>query len=156
MRARVARKYGARLTLNPREVAELIEGNSDALTVKSIHRRLANGSLVPNLRRSGGRWLVPVDALLDAVDALTQAPPAVRLSISPAGPPGPERRRGRKPMSPALGVRRIRIQEWATQVMEALVELRERETTEQLQRMGAVAAPASAAAVSPRKPRRRA
>ncbi len=64
----IKERFPGRATLLPEEVAEVIFGNSDPATVQGVRTNLKKGILVEGLLKRGGRWLVPVGPLADALE----------------------------------------------------------------------------------------
>lgn len=60
----------AKLTVE--DVARVL-GKSGAGGYEQTREQLASGVIVPGLRKLGGSWLVPVTALAQALDGLTEA-----------------------------------------------------------------------------------
>lgn len=70
-------RFPNRIVLTAKEVAEVIHGKMDAATVQRVHRELERGILIPGLRKEGGRWRIPVQALIRSIDGLTHSPEPV-------------------------------------------------------------------------------
>lgn len=67
-------RFPGKVVLTVTEVAIVIGQHPD-----HVRGRLRNGSLVPGLRRDGGRWRVPVESLVEAIDRLTAPPEPAKL-----------------------------------------------------------------------------
>jgi len=66
--------YPGRAALNTREVARLLFGRQDRSAVQSVIRLLNAGTLIPDLRRLKGRWLIPIAALGAGLDKVPAVP----------------------------------------------------------------------------------
>jgi len=92
----IRERFPGRVVLMPKQVAEVIGQHPD-----HVRDRLLRDTLIPGLRKDGGRWRVPVADLVEAVDRLTRPvpPPAVTRSQM-ASTASPTRRR--RPLGPHL------------------------------------------------------
>jgi hypothetical protein len=96
----------------------------DRATVQGVRNALADGLIVPGLRKLGGRWLVPVGPLTEALDGLAQ-PDASRQPVAHSVRhtviinPTLNKHRGRVPDAVRLG----KIQQWGGEVLKALDEI---------------------------------
>jgi len=78
---RIAARYPGKEVLTPKQVADVIGQHVD-----HVRDRLLNGSLIPGLRKDGGRWRIPVGSLIEAIDSLSRPdgpaplPPASQLA----------------------------------------------------------------------------
>lgn len=121
----VKEKYPGRATLTPEDVAVVIHGNADRSTVQGVRDQLAAGLIVPGLRKLGGRWIVPVGPLVEALDGLSQPDISASSSVLPArrtvviNSIHPTKRRGRVPDAVRLG----KIRAWGAEVLQALDEI---------------------------------
>lgn len=88
--------FPGRVALNPREIAQAIygAGKDTRKRIEQVNRALNEGRLVPGLRKSGPRWLVPIAALGKALDRQVAAVPAEDV--------GAERRRPGANMGPRM------------------------------------------------------
>ena len=68
--------FPGRATLTPAEVALVLFGIGDKSGAQRVRERLDKGSLLPGLKKSGGRWLIPVASLVSSLEAL-EKPQAV-------------------------------------------------------------------------------
>lgn len=68
--------FPGRATLTPAEVALVLFGINDKSGAQRVRERLDKGSLLPGLKKSGGRWLIPVASLVASLEAL-EKPQAV-------------------------------------------------------------------------------
>lgn len=64
-------RFPGRVVLSPEEVAEVWRGSRSRKAVGAIRKRLSRGTLIPGLRKNGGRWEVPVEGLVKAIERLT-------------------------------------------------------------------------------------
>lgn len=71
-------RFPGKVVLTVTEVAIVIGQHPD-----HVRGRLRNGSLIPGLRRDDGRWRVPVESLVEAIDRLT-APPGPAKPLPPS------------------------------------------------------------------------
>ncbi|EKT4082974.1 hypothetical protein QEG29_001183 [Stenotrophomonas maltophilia] len=62
--------FPGRATLTPAEVALVLFGIGDKSGAQRVRERLDKGSLLPGLKKSGGRWLIPVASLVASLEAL--------------------------------------------------------------------------------------
>jgi len=74
----IRERFPGKVVLTVAEVAIVIGQHPD-----HVRDRLRNGSLVPGLQRDGGRWRVPVESLVEAIDRLT-APPGPAKVLPPS------------------------------------------------------------------------
>ncbi len=56
--------------MTPAEVALVLFGIGDKSGAQRVRERLDKGSLLPGLKKSGGRWLIPVASLVASLEAL--------------------------------------------------------------------------------------
>ncbi len=63
-------RFPGRVVLSPEEVAEVWRGSRSRKAVSAIRKRLSRGTLVPGLKKNGGRWEVPVEGLVKAIEKL--------------------------------------------------------------------------------------
>ncbi|MBB6064079.1 hypothetical protein [Pseudoxanthomonas broegbernensis] len=105
----IAQRFPGRVVLSPEEVAEVWRGSRSRQAVGTIRKRLTRGTLVPGLKKNGGRWEVPVAGLIKAVERLTSgADEEDEEDAAPvhpqAAPPSGTRRRAIGPrMSDTVG-----------------------------------------------------
>ena len=66
----IQERFPGRVVLSPEEVAEVWRGSRSRQAVAAIRKRLSRGTLIPGLKKNGGRWEVPVDKLVQAVERL--------------------------------------------------------------------------------------
>lgn len=69
--------FPGRATLTPAEVALVLFGIGDKSGAQRVRERLDKGSLLPGLKKSGGRWLIPVASLVSSLEALERPQPTV-------------------------------------------------------------------------------
>lgn len=79
----IRKRFPGRTELGPDEVAAVLHGRTDRSAVQRIREELERGILVPELRKRGGRWRVPVGYLVAALDGLIDTPLSDRHA--PAG-----------------------------------------------------------------------
>lgn len=79
--------FPGRAALSPHEIAQALFGKEKATKkrAESVRRALDEGRLVPGIRKSGPRWLVPIAALGAALDE--QRPTQVTPSQDPVRMP---------------------------------------------------------------------
>lgn len=82
----IATKFPGRVVLTPEEVAEVWKGKTTRGVVGEVREKLKRGTLIPGLRKNGGRWDVPVSDLIKAIDALASAPSTPHPFDYPQGP----------------------------------------------------------------------
>lgn len=70
--------FPGRATLTPAEVALVLFGIGDKSGAQRVRERLDKGSLLPGLKKSGGRWLIPVASLVASLEALEKPVPVMR------------------------------------------------------------------------------
>jgi len=63
-------RFPGRVVLTPPEVAEVWRGERTREAVGAIRKRLSRGTLIPGLKKNGGRWEVPVEGLIKAIERL--------------------------------------------------------------------------------------
>ncbi|MCL7713203.1 helix-turn-helix domain-containing protein [Stenotrophomonas mori] len=96
--------FPGRVVLTPAEVAEVIGQHVD-----HVRDRLLRGTLIPGLRKDGGRWRVPVADLAEAIDGLARpSPPPVLTRSQMASTASPTRRR--RPLGPHFAAIHARTQ----------------------------------------------
>ena len=66
----IQERFPGRVVLSPEEVAEVWRGSRSRKAVGAIRKRLSRGTLVPGLKKNGGRWEVPVEGLVKAIERL--------------------------------------------------------------------------------------
>lgn len=66
----IQERFPGRVVLSPEEVAEVWRGSRSRKAVGAIRKRLSRGTLVPGLKKNGGRWEVPVEGLVKAIEKL--------------------------------------------------------------------------------------
>ncbi|MEE6228413.1 hypothetical protein [Stenotrophomonas maltophilia] len=69
--------FPGRATLTPAEVALVLFGIGDKSGAQRVRERLDKGSLLPGLKKSGGRWLIPVASLVASLEALEKPIPTM-------------------------------------------------------------------------------
>lgn len=69
--------FPGRATLTPAEVALVLFGIGDKSGAQRVRERLDKGSLLPGLKKSGGRWLIPVASLVASLEALEKPVPTI-------------------------------------------------------------------------------
>ena len=67
----ISERFPGRGVLTPPEVAEIWHGERSREAVGSIRKRLTRGTLIPGLKKNGGRWEVPVEGLIKAIRGLS-------------------------------------------------------------------------------------
>lgn len=79
-------RFPGKPILTPKQVAEVMGQHPD-----TVRDRLLHGTLVPGLRKDHGRWRVPVDKLVAAIESLTEpdgpAPVPTRSQIASTASP---------------------------------------------------------------------
>ncbi len=97
--------FPGKLMLTVDDIARVL-GRTGAGGYEQTREQLANGIIVPGLRKMGGQWLVPIAALADALnnlvdlDSLSRATPKplpTRHTVVSANPVVDRLRRGRVP-----------------------------------------------------------
>jgi len=97
--------FPGKLMLTVEDVARVL-GRTGAGGYEQTREQLANGVIVPGLRKMGGQWLVPIAALANALDGLVDLDSLARASPKPlptrhsvinANPVVDQPRRGRIP-----------------------------------------------------------
>ena len=66
----IRERFPGRGVLTPPEVAEVWRGERTREAVGAIRKRLSRGTLIPGLKKNGGRWEVPVEGLIKAIERL--------------------------------------------------------------------------------------
>lgn len=66
----IRERFPGRGVLTPPEVAEVWRGERTREAVGAIRKRLSRGTLIPGLKKNGGRWEIPVGSLIKAIEAL--------------------------------------------------------------------------------------
>lgn len=93
----IQQRFPGRVVLTPDEVAEVWRGSRSREAVGAIRKRLTRGTLIPGLKKSGGRWEIPVESLINAIKGLTAGVDADEVEPTPvhpqAAPPSATRRR---------------------------------------------------------------
>lgn len=74
--------FPGKLMLTVEEVARVL-GRTGAGGYEQTREQLANGVIVPGLRKMGGQWLVPIAALANALDNLVDLDSLGRASPKP-------------------------------------------------------------------------
>lgn len=104
-------QFPGSVTLGLEEVAQALRGKGDRNAQESVRAGIAKGDILPGLRKTRGRWRVPITTLADWMDNLTSAPeeaPAARV-IHHHVSDVPTRRRGRQPDSVRIPQREARL-----------------------------------------------
>lgn len=86
--------------------------------VNRVRERLEQGTLIPGLRKDGGRWRVPIAAFALALDRV-QGPAPDLAPVKGSGVP--VRLRQRVPIGPRMGLQHARAREVWGAVLEALL-----------------------------------
>lgn len=113
--------FPGRICITPEELALAWKGKATKGVVQSIRRKLKDGTLIPGLRRDGGRWNIPVPAVVNVLDELTRvAEEARRIRVvgMPSSPVATKRRRGTN-IGPRPGIIGFAAEVWA-EVYDAL------------------------------------
>ena len=119
--------FPGRATLTPAEVALVLFGIGDKSGAQRVRERLDKGSLLPGLKKSGGRWLIPVASLVSSLEALEKpAPVMMEEGIGNQGPvyipmrtgSSPSRRRSRAPIGHRPGILAMQTREAWNNVWE--------------------------------------
>ncbi len=63
-------RFPGHVVLSPREVAEVWRGSRSRKAVGAIRKRLSHGTLIPEWKKNGGRWEIPVGSLIKAIERL--------------------------------------------------------------------------------------
>lgn len=73
VRKQIEEQYPKRVYLTPAEVAAILlrEGRSGEVQTR---KELAEGKIIPGLKKREGRWIVPVEALIESLDSLVTSP----------------------------------------------------------------------------------
>ena len=66
----IRERFPGRGVLTPPEVAEVWRGERTREAVGAIRKRLSRGTLIPGLKKNGGRWEIPVGSLIKAIERL--------------------------------------------------------------------------------------
>lgn len=66
----IQERFPGQIVLTPEEVAEVWRGERSRETVAAIRKRLSRGTLIPGLKKNGGRWEIPVESLIKAIEQL--------------------------------------------------------------------------------------
>lgn len=66
----IRERFPGRGVLTPPEVAEVWRGERTREAVSAIRKRLSRGTLIPGLKKNGGRWEIPVGSLIKAIERL--------------------------------------------------------------------------------------
>lgn len=74
--------FPGKLMLTVEDVARVL-GRTGAGGYEQTREQLANGVIVPGLRKMGGQWLVPIAALANALDDLVDLDSLARASPKP-------------------------------------------------------------------------
>lgn len=104
-------RFPGRVMLDLGDVAGVLLGRGDRAAREAVRAGIDRGDILPGLRKTLGRWLVPITALAEWLDSLTPQPeeaPAARVihhHVSTA----PPARRGRLPDSVRIPQRQARI-----------------------------------------------
>ena len=69
----IRERFPGRGVLTPPEVAEVWRGERTREAVGAIRKRLSRGTLIPGLKKNGGRWEIPVGSLIKAIERLDGA-----------------------------------------------------------------------------------
>jgi len=96
--AEIRSAYPRRISLNTREVADVLTMCGRECAAEQARRLLDAGALGQGLRPTAGGWLVPIPALAAGLAAMMTVAPASAARparVQPAAPPLPDRRRGR-------------------------------------------------------------
>src|SRR5690606_35499620 len=83
-----------RVVLTPEEVAEVWKGKATRGVVGGIREQLKNGTLIPGLKKTGGRWVIPVSDLIKVIDGL--ADDSTPRDVDLPQVPSPTVQKGRK------------------------------------------------------------
>lgn len=119
--------FPGRATLTPAEVALVLFGIGDKSGAQRVRERLDKGSLLPGLKKSGGRWLIPVASLVSSLEALEKPSPTMmeegKGNQGPVYIPmrtgsSPSRRRSRAPIGHRPGILAFQSQEAWSRVWE--------------------------------------
>ena len=78
--------FPGRATLPPAEVALVLFGIGDKSGAQRVRERLDKGSLLPGLKKSGGRWLIPVASLVASLEALEKPVSVIEEGRNNQGP----------------------------------------------------------------------
>ena len=78
--------FPGRATLTPAEVALVLFGIGDKSGAQRVRERLDKGSLLPGLKKSGGRWLIPVASLVASLEALEKPGSVIEEGRNNQGP----------------------------------------------------------------------
>ncbi len=99
----ISSKFPGRAVLTPEEVAEVWKGKATRGVVEGVRAKLKAGTLIPGLKKNGGRWEVPVSDLIRVIDGLADDS-APRSIQAPVMPNSSNRKRQRSPLGPRIGV----------------------------------------------------
>ncbi len=102
--------YPDRVALSPEEVTSALYGRQDRAAVQAVRAMLLRGRLVPFLTKIGGRWIIPMAALAQALEDLQVVPlgrPHLRRHIAQARKRSGWRAKvGERPANPTAGAHR--------------------------------------------------
>ncbi len=97
----VASKFPGRVVLTPEELAEVWKGKTTRGVVEGIRAKLKAGTLIPGLKKNGGRWEIPVEDLIKVIKGLADDSKPRPITTPTMSNPTPGRRN-----RPPLGQRR--------------------------------------------------
>lgn len=105
------RQFPGRIMLGLGDVAQALLGRGDRAAQEAVRAGINRGDILPGLRKTLGRWLVPITTLADWMDSLVSSPEEAPASwvIHHHVSDVPTRRRGRQPDSARLPQRQARI-----------------------------------------------
>ena len=82
-------RFPGHVVLLPGEVAEVWRGSRSRKAMGAIRKRVSHDTLVPGLKKNGGRWEVPVEGLIEAIGSLTSDGDAEEEDVAPVHPQTP-------------------------------------------------------------------
>lgn len=105
-------RFPGRVMLDLGDVAGILLGRGDRAAREAVRAGIDRGDVLPGLRKTLGRWMVPITSLAEWLDSLTaprEEAPAARVIHHTVTTAPQARRKGRQPDSVRIPQREARF-----------------------------------------------